>query len=58
MTDKATPEAVESFKKYKQQLIDKKDSIYNQTTKHPEKSRCFFIPKFNKTEKTKKLRRP
>lgn len=27
LTDKATPEAVESFKKYKQQLIDKKDSI-------------------------------
>ena len=27
LTDKATPEAVESFKKYKQPLIDKKDSI-------------------------------
>lgn len=27
MTSKATPEAIESSKKYKQQLIDKKDSI-------------------------------
>lgn len=27
LTDKATPKAVESFKKYEQQLIDKKDSI-------------------------------
>lgn len=27
LTDKATLEAIESFKKYKQQLIDKKDSI-------------------------------
>lgn len=27
LTSKATPEAVESFKKYKQQLIDKNDSI-------------------------------
>ena len=27
LTSKATPEAIEGFKKYKQQLIDKKDSI-------------------------------
>ena len=27
LTDKATPEAIESFKKYKQQLIEKKDVI-------------------------------
>ena len=27
-TSKATPEAIESFKKYKQQLVDKNDSIY------------------------------
>lgn len=27
LTDKATPKAVESFKKFKQQLIDKKDVL-------------------------------
>lgn len=27
LTSKATPEDIEGFKKYKQQLIDKKDSI-------------------------------
>lgn len=27
LTDKATPEAIESFKKFKRQLIEKKDVI-------------------------------
>lgn len=55
LTDKATPEAIESFKKFKRQLIEKKDAIWISKTEKNRLFACSTIENLDKIESGKMI---